>query len=170
MLYYHGTPNKAKCGCFRGVSVLRLPQCVGLSSDVMHGEALAWLSLGLGPAHECSPPCSSQVPVSILATGWILNPCSAIPGGWGPRRLRIISVLKPHPGKAVSIPECQAKFEPGVQVGPQKARWGFSRGAGLASHVFTLGNLLTTWVQGRKRLPRVSRHLSGGAVETRTKA
>lgn len=23
VLYYHGTPNKAKCGCFRGVSVLR---------------------------------------------------------------------------------------------------------------------------------------------------
>lgn len=39
VLYYHGTPNKAECGCFRGVSMFRLPQCVGFPSEVPHGEA-----------------------------------------------------------------------------------------------------------------------------------
>lgn len=48
------------------------------------------------------------------------------------------------------LQEDQAKFEPGVRVGPHEARWGFSGDARLASHVFTLGNLLTMWVQGRK--------------------
>lgn len=48
--------------------------------------------------------------------------------------------------------EGQAKFEPGVRVGPHGARLGFSGDDGLASHMFTLGNRLTMWVQGRKEI------------------
>lgn len=37
-------------------------------------------------------------------------------------------------------------------MGPHGARLGFSGDDGLASHMFTLGNRLTMWVQGRKEI------------------
>lgn len=147
MLYYHGTPNKAECGCFRGVSVLRLPRCVNFASEVMPGEAQLGLASGCGPVQECLHHTTG----SYGYPGYSMKSQPMQCHTWGVRATEVENqCLKTPSREAASLPECQAKFEPGVPVGPQKERWSFSGDAGLASHMLTLGNLLTTWVQERK--------------------